>query len=291
MRKGGRMAGEEGLPGGMVGRRAETRGAPAFSRGWTRPCAVRTLHRSVEEPGDDLPDEFLRVSSPGSDDDDDEKKGHHERRRERRDCLGPRGIRVVIAATPTRPTSHEGAPSRRRRSENQPPEVVVSTSDGQHAVSSRPTASDDQASPTATAWARHRPVRARLRQRIPGDSRSRFEWYWRARWTRRMRSSTDTAIEPAMTLFLEDDVVPTKRWRRSSGDSSRRTPTRRTAVPASLTSLCCTRRVWCKSTTASEAGSRRTPRRCSSARGWRRGSRRRCWTGSATRPRIGSFGT
>ena len=204
-------------------------------------------HRSVEEPARTTsPDEFLRVSSPGlSDDDDEKKKGHHERRRERRGPPAPFAgrIRVVIAATPTRREHLTKAllPALAAEgSENQPPEVVVSTSDRQLCG----LLEADGAPMTRCVTHRGRvgaplvPSERDDVKRIPGDSRSRFEWYWRETVdTANALVETDTAIEPAMTLFLEDDVVPTNldAGSRSSGDSSRRTPTRRTAARASLT--------------------------------------------------------
>ena len=181
-------------------------------------------HRSVEEPARTTsPPTSSSVSlPPGSDDDDDDekKKGHHERRRERRGPPAPFAgrIRVVIAATPTRREHLTKAllPALAAEgSENQPPEVVVSTSDGQLCG----LLEADGAPMTRCVTHRGRvgaplvPSERDYVKRIPGDSRSRFEWYWRETVdTANALVETDTAIEPAMTLFLEDDVVPTKRW-------------------------------------------------------------------------------
>ena len=159
---------------------------------------------------------------------------------------------MVIAATPTRREHLTKAllPALAAESESEPPiEVVVSTSDTQLCG----LLEADGAPMTRCVTHRGRvgapltPSERDFVKRIPGDSRSRFEWYWRETVDTAVALVTsDTAVEPAMTLFLEDDVVPTKAGRRSSVGSSRRTHRPWTAVPASLTSLCCTRRVWCK---------------------------------------------
>ena len=204
-------------------------------------------HRSVEParrpPPTSLP------PPPGSDDDDDEKKkGHHERRRERRGPPAPFAgrIRVVIAATPTRREHLTKAllPALAAESESEPPiEVVVSTSDTQLCG----LLEADGAPMTRCVTHRGRvgapltPSERDFVKRIPGDSRSRFEWYWRET-VDTARLVTDTAAEPhdARGRRRPDETRETK------PGLSRRTHRPWTTVPASVTSLCCTRRVWCK---------------------------------------------
>ena len=187
----------------------------------------RSHDRSVEEPARTAPpdESSSQLSShpPGSDE---TKKGHHERRRERRTGHKGKGppapfagrIRVVIAATPTRREHLTKAllPALAAESESEPPiEVVVSTSDTQLCG----LLEADGAPMTRCVTHRGRvgapltPSERDFVKRIPGDSRSRFEWYWRETVDTAVALVTsDTAVEPAMTLFLEDDVVPTKAW-------------------------------------------------------------------------------
>ena len=195
----------------------------------------RSRGTTIEDPGAQLapPTTTSRSAShqpPGPDDDDDDdetKKGHHERRRERRTGhVGPPRsafagrVRVVIAATPTRREHLAKAllPALAAESESSPPpEVVVSTSDQRLCG----LLEADGAPMTRCVTHRGRvgaplvPSERDFVKRIPGDSRSRFEWYWKETVDTAAALFLEDDVGPTtkpMTLFLEDDVVPTKRW-------------------------------------------------------------------------------
>ena len=235
VREGGGWRGEEGgeqTRGGMDGRRARerARGDPNVLARMDEAVREyeRSHDRSVEEPARTAPpvESSSQLSSlvpglgrrnkegasrawartkdrPQGEGTSRPLRGAHTRGH-RRDAHAPRA-------------SHEGAPPRaRRRPESEPPiEVVVSTSDTQLCG----LLEADGAPMTRCVTHRGRvgapltPSERDFVKRIPGDSRSRFEWYWRETVDTAVALVTsDTAVEPAMTLFLEDDVVPTKAW-------------------------------------------------------------------------------
>ena len=282
-------------------------GIQTFSRGWTRPCAS-TNDRTIEarrgtrartappvESSSQLLSSHPRartakqrrgITSVGA------NEGPPTRGRDLRPLRGAhmRGHRRDAHA----PRASHEASSLAVESESEPPiEVVVSTSDTQLCG----LLEADGAPMTRCVTHRGRvgaplvPSERDFVKRIPGDSRSRFEWYWRETVDTAVALVTsDTAVEPAMTLFLEDDVVPTKAWE---------TKLRRLIAPyaSSVDGRACEFDVFVlyaeglvQVNDGERGRSRRTPRRCSSARGWRRGSRRRCWTGSGRAPGLARSG-
>ena len=154
------------------------------------------------------------------------KKPARDRRRDRVPFAGR--IRVVISATPQRrehltkallPALRDDAWMESRV----PLDVVVSTSDAQLCalLKSENAPMSRCVTHVSRRGASLVPEQADYLRRIPGDSRERFEWYWRetvdaanaltlADTT--IGSGAHSSMDSPLTLFLEDDVIPTKRW-------------------------------------------------------------------------------